>query len=50
MQPHRIVSREEWIEARKARTGREKEFTLARDRLSVSWRKIYPSDSLRRRL
>jgi predicted dithiol-disulfide oxidoreductase (DUF899 family) len=34
MQPHKIVSREEWIEARKAHMAHEKEFTLARDRLS----------------
>ena len=34
MQPHRIVSREEWVEARKAHMAREKEFTRARDRLA----------------
>src|SRR6476620_8787473 len=34
MQPHKIVSREEWIEARKAHLAHEKEYTRARDRLS----------------
>jgi predicted dithiol-disulfide oxidoreductase (DUF899 family) len=34
MQPHKIVSREAWIEARKALMAREKELTLARDALS----------------
>jgi predicted dithiol-disulfide oxidoreductase (DUF899 family) len=34
MQPHKIVSRQEWIEARKAHMAHEKEFTRARDRLS----------------
>ena len=34
MQPHKIVSREEWIAARKAHLAHEKEFTRARDRLS----------------
>jgi hypothetical protein len=29
MQPHQIVSREEWIEARKAHLAREKELTQA---------------------
>jgi predicted dithiol-disulfide oxidoreductase (DUF899 family) len=29
MQPHQIVSREEWIEARKAHPAREKELTQA---------------------
>ena len=33
-QQHRIVSREEWIAARKAHLAHEKEFTHARDRLS----------------
>ena len=33
MQPHKIVSREEWIEARKAHLAHEKEYTKARDRL-----------------
>jgi len=40
MQPHRIVSREEWIEARKALMAREKEFTRARDRLSEERRAL----------
>ena len=34
MQPHKIVSREEWIEARKVHMAHEKEFTRARDRLA----------------
>ncbi len=34
MQSHKVVSREEWIEARKALMAHEKEFTRARDRLS----------------
>src|SRR5258708_12204029 len=34
MQPHKIVSREEWIEARKAHLAHEKEYTRARERLS----------------
>ena len=34
MQPHQIVSRQEWIEARKAHMAHEKELTRARDRLS----------------
>ena len=38
MQPHKIVSREEWIAARKAHLAREKEYTLARDRLSAERR------------
>src|ERR1700692_3976946 len=33
-QPHKIVSREEWIAARKAHLAHEKEYTRARDRLS----------------
>jgi predicted dithiol-disulfide oxidoreductase (DUF899 family) len=33
MQPHQIVSRQEWIEARKAYLAREKELTRARERL-----------------
>ena len=40
MQPHRIVSREEWIEARKAHMVHEKEFTRARDRLSEERRAL----------
>jgi predicted dithiol-disulfide oxidoreductase (DUF899 family) len=40
MQPHKIVSREEWIEARRAHMTREKEFTRARDRLSEERRAL----------
>src|SRR5262249_32491014 len=40
MQPHSIVSREEWIEARKAHMVREKEFTRARDRLAEERRAL----------
>ena len=40
MQPHRIVSREEWIEARKAHLAHEKEYTRARDRLSAERRAL----------
>ena len=40
MQPPKIVSREEWIEARKAHMAREKEFTRARDRLSEERRSL----------
>ena len=40
MQPHKIVSRKEWIEARKAHMAREKEFTRARDRLSEERRAL----------
>ncbi len=38
MQPHEIVSREEWIEARRALMAQEKELTRARDRLSEARR------------
>jgi predicted dithiol-disulfide oxidoreductase (DUF899 family) len=34
MQPPKIVSREQWLEARKAHLAREKEFTRLRDQLS----------------
>ena len=34
MQTHKIVSREEWLAARKAHLAREKEFTKLRDELS----------------
>jgi predicted dithiol-disulfide oxidoreductase (DUF899 family) len=34
MQPHKIVSQSEWLEARKAHLTAEKEFTRARDELS----------------
>ena len=40
MQPHKIVSRQEWIEARKAHMAHEKEFTRARDRLSEERRAL----------
>jgi predicted dithiol-disulfide oxidoreductase (DUF899 family) len=40
MQPHPIVSREQWIEARKAHMAREKEFTRARDALSEARRSL----------
>jgi predicted dithiol-disulfide oxidoreductase (DUF899 family) len=40
MQPHRIVSREEWIEARKALMAREKQFTRTRDRLNEERRAL----------
>ena len=40
MQPHKIVSKEEWIEARKAHMAHEKEFTKARDALSEERRRL----------
>src|SRR6202048_3196874 len=40
MQSHKIVSREEWIAARKALLAQEKEFTRARDRLSAERRAL----------
>jgi predicted dithiol-disulfide oxidoreductase (DUF899 family) len=45
MQPHKIVSREEWIAARKAHLADEKAFTRARDALSrkrreLPWEKV----------
>ena len=40
MQDHKIVSREEWIEARKALLAKEKEFTRQRDRLSAERRTL----------
>ena len=40
MQPHKIVSREEWLEARKAHMAHEKEYTRARDRLSEERRAL----------
>jgi predicted dithiol-disulfide oxidoreductase (DUF899 family) len=54
MLPHKIVSEQEWIEARRALLAREKEFTRARDRLSeerraLPWVKVekpYLFDSL----
>jgi predicted dithiol-disulfide oxidoreductase (DUF899 family) len=40
MRPHKIVSRQEWIEARKAHLAHEKEFTRARDALSEERRAL----------
>jgi len=40
MQPHKIVTREEWIEARKALLAHEKELTRARDRLAEERRAL----------
>jgi predicted dithiol-disulfide oxidoreductase (DUF899 family) len=40
MEPHRIVSREQWIEARKAHMAHEKELTRARDRLAAERRAL----------
>lgn len=40
MQPAKIVSREEWIDARKELLTREKEFTKARDALSKARRAL----------
>src|SRR3954452_3089233 len=40
MQPHQIVSREQWIEARRAHLAHEKEFTRARERLSEERRAL----------
>src|SRR5262245_26617453 len=40
MESHRVVSRDEWIEARKALLAREKEFTRARDQLSRERREL----------
>src|SRR5437588_12827178 len=40
MQPHKIVSREQWIEARKAHMAHEKEYTRARDHLSEERRAL----------
>ena len=40
MQPHKIVSKEEWIEARKAHMAHEKQFTKARDALSEERRAL----------
>jgi predicted dithiol-disulfide oxidoreductase (DUF899 family) len=40
MQPHKIVTREEWTAARKALLAREKEFTRARDRLNEERRAL----------
>ena len=40
MQPHKIVSREQWIEARKAHLAHEKELTQARERLNEERRAL----------
>lgn len=40
MQPHKIVSREDWIEARKVHMAHEKELTRARDRLAEERRAL----------
>lgn len=40
MQPHKIVSRDEWLAARKAHLAKEKEFTKARDALSRQRREL----------
>jgi predicted dithiol-disulfide oxidoreductase (DUF899 family) len=37
---HRVVSRDEWVAARKAFLAEEKEFTTARDRLSERRREL----------
>ena len=40
MQPHKVVSREEWLAARKAHLATEKERTRARDELSRQRREL----------
>lgn len=40
MQTHKVVSREEWLAARKAHLTKEKEFTRMRDRLSEERRTL----------
>jgi len=40
MQPHKIISRDEWIAARKAHLAEEKAFTRARDALSKKRREL----------
>jgi predicted dithiol-disulfide oxidoreductase (DUF899 family) len=40
MQPHKIVSRDEWTAARKAHLANEKEFTRARDELARERREL----------
>jgi predicted dithiol-disulfide oxidoreductase (DUF899 family) len=40
MRPHKIASREEWLEARKALMAHEKEFTRSRDRLNEERRAL----------
>jgi len=43
MESHRVVSRNQWIEERKALLAREKEFTQLRDQLSHA-RRFNPGD------
>src|SRR5215510_10536080 len=38
--PHRVVSRDEWLAARKAFLAKEKEFTRLRDELSAERREL----------
>jgi predicted dithiol-disulfide oxidoreductase (DUF899 family) len=40
MQAHKIVTREEWIAARKTHLAHEKQYTRARDRLSEERRAL----------
>ena len=40
MNPNRVVSRDEWLAARKAFLAKEKEFTRARDELSRERREL----------
>src|SRR5271170_8451425 len=40
MEPHKIVSREAWLVARKAHLAQEKQFTKARDELSRHRREL----------
>ena len=40
MEPHKVVSRDEWLVARKAHLAHEKEFTRSRDRLSAERRAL----------
>jgi predicted dithiol-disulfide oxidoreductase (DUF899 family) len=40
MQPHKIVSRDVWLQARKALLAKEKELTRQRDRLSAERRQL----------
>ena len=40
MQSHKVVSREEWLEARKEHLAQEKEFTRLRDQLSLRRREL----------
>jgi predicted dithiol-disulfide oxidoreductase (DUF899 family) len=47
-EPHKVVSREQWIEARKQLLIKEKEFTKARDQLSrerrdLPWERVAKS-------